>query len=121
MNDILQLTIVLIASLISTLVSRRLKIPAVVGQMLVGILIAPSVLGLVHSGHVLEVMSEIGVILLMFLAGIESDLTVLKKNFKASMLVAVVVVQLILTISMAQLMMHMTLDVKCKEKEWNAL
>ena len=89
MNDILQLTIVLIASLIATLVSRRLKIPAVVGQMLVGILIAPSVLGLVHSGHVLEVMSEIGVILLMFLAGIESDLTVLKKNFKASMLVAV--------------------------------
>ncbi|MDM5146428.1 Na(+)/H(+) antiporter [Lactococcus lactis] len=82
MNDILQLTIVLIASLIATLVSRRLKIPAVVGQMLVGILIAPSVLGLVHSGHVLEVMSEIGVILLMFLAGIESDLTVLKKNLK---------------------------------------
>ena len=37
MNDILQLTIVLIASLIATLVSRRLKIPAVVGQMLVGI------------------------------------------------------------------------------------
>ncbi|RZI49101.1 cation:proton antiporter [Lactococcus kimchii] len=89
MNDILQLTIVLVASLFATLISRRMKIPAVVGQMLVGILIAPSVLGLVHGGHVLEVMSEIGVILLMFLAGIESDLTVLKKNFKASMLVAV--------------------------------
>ncbi len=89
MNDILQLTIVLVASLIATLASRRLKIPAVVGQMLVGILIAPSVLGLVHGGHVLEVMSEIGVILLMFLAGLESDLTVLKKNFKASMLVAI--------------------------------
>ena len=89
MNDILQLTIVLVASLLATILSRRLKIPAVVGQMLIGILIAPSVLGLVHGGHVLEVMSEIGVILLMFLAGLESDLTVLKQNFKASMLVAI--------------------------------
>ncbi|MCL2114358.1 cation:proton antiporter [Lactococcus protaetiae] len=89
MNDILQLTIILVASLIATLLSRRLKIPAVVGQMLIGILLAPSILGWIHGGHVIEVMSEIGVILLMFLAGLESDLTVLKKNFKASMLVAI--------------------------------
>ena len=47
---------------------------------------------------------------------------ILKKNARIVLLsfIAVVVVQLILTISMAQLMMHMTLDVKCKEKEWNA-
>ncbi len=89
MNDIFQLTLILVASLIATVVSRRLKIPAVVGQMLIGILLAPSVLGLIHGGHTLEVMSEIGVILLMFLAGLESDLTVLKKNFKPSMLVAI--------------------------------
>lgn len=89
MTDIFQITLILIASLIATLLSRRLKIPAVIGQMLVGILLAPSVLGWVQGGHTIEVMSEIGVILLMFLAGLESDLTVLKKNFKPSMLVAV--------------------------------
>lgn len=47
--------------------------------MLIGIILAPSVLGLINGGHTIEVMSEIGVILLMFLAGLESDLEVLKK------------------------------------------
>jgi Kef-type K+ transport system membrane component KefB len=47
------------------------------------------VLGWIHGGHTIEVMSEIGVILLMFLAGLESDLNTLKKYFKASMLVAI--------------------------------
>lgn len=89
MTDIFQITLILIASLIATLLSRRLKIPAFIGQMLVGILLAPSVLGWVQGGHTIEVMSEIGIFLLMFLAGLESDLTVLKKNFKPSMLVAV--------------------------------
>lgn len=89
MNDILELTVILSASLIATVISRKLKIPAVVGQMLMGIILAPSVLGWIHGGHTLEVMSEIGVILLMFLAGLESNLSVLKKNFKASMGVAV--------------------------------
>ncbi|WP_096817580.1 cation:proton antiporter [Lactococcus fujiensis] len=89
MIDIFQITIILVASLIATLLSRRLKIPAVIGQMLVGILLAPSLLGWVQGGHTIEVMSEIGVILLMFLAGLESDLSVLKKNFKPSMLVAI--------------------------------
>lgn len=89
MNDIFQLTLILAASLFATLVSRRLKIPAVVGQMLIGILLAPSVLGWIKGGHTMEVISEIGVILLMFLAGLESDMTALKKNFKPSMLVAI--------------------------------
>lgn len=69
------------------LLSKKLKIPEVVGQMLIGIILAPSVLGLINGGHTIEVMSEIGVILLMFLAGLESDLEVLK-NLKPSILVA---------------------------------
>ncbi|HEY0221589.1 MAG TPA: cation:proton antiporter [Lactovum miscens] len=89
MSDILQITIILIASLIATICSKRLKIPAVVGQMLVGIILSPSVLNWIHGGQTIEVLSEIGVILLMFLAGIESDLSLLKKNFKFSMLVAI--------------------------------
>lgn len=89
MNDIFQITLILLASLLATIFSKRLKIPAVIGQMLVGIILAPSLLGWISGGHTIEVMSEIGVILLMFLAGLESDLRVLKQNFKPSMLVAV--------------------------------
>lgn len=88
MEDIFQITIILFFSMLATLLSKKLKIPEVVGQMLIGIILAPSVLGLINGGHTIEVMSEIGVILLMFLAGLESDLEVLKKNLKPSILVA---------------------------------
>ncbi|WP_081168580.1 cation:proton antiporter [Lactococcus garvieae] len=88
MNDIFQLTLILVASLIATLIARRIKIPAVVGQILIGIVLAPAALGWLQGGHTIEVLSEIGVILLMFLAGLESDLGVLKKNFKPALLVA---------------------------------
>lgn len=89
MTDSFQITLMLLASVVATIFSRRIKIPAVIGQMLVGILLGPAVFGWIHNGEVISVMSEIGVILLMFLAGLESDLAILKKNFKASMLVAV--------------------------------
>ncbi|HBC91290.1 MAG TPA: sodium:proton antiporter [Lactococcus sp.] len=88
MNDIFQLTLILVASLVATLFARRIRIPAVVGQILIGIVLAPAALGWLHGGHTIEVLSEIGVILLMFLAGLESDLSVLKKNFKPALLVA---------------------------------
>lgn len=88
MNDIFQLTLILVASLVATLIARRIRIPAVVGQILIGIVLAPAALGWLHGGHTIEVLSEIGVILLMFLAGLESDLSVLKKNFKPALLVA---------------------------------
>ena len=88
MNDILQLTLILVASLVATLIARRIRIPAVVGQILIGIVLAPAALGWLQGGHTIEVLSEIGVILLMFLAGLESDLGVLKKNFKPALLVA---------------------------------
>lgn len=88
MNDIFQLTIILLASLLATVVSRKLKIPAVVGQMVMGVILAPGVLGWIHGGHTIETLSEIGVILLMFLAGLESDFSVLRKNLKASLLIA---------------------------------
>ncbi|MCL2858480.1 MAG: cation:proton antiporter, partial [Streptococcaceae bacterium] len=89
MNDIFQITLILVASLGATLISRRIGIPAVVGQILVGILLSPSVFNLIHQGHTIEVLAEIGVILLMFLAGLESDLSLLKKYFRPSLLIAV--------------------------------
>ncbi|MCJ1995862.1 cation:proton antiporter [Lactococcus piscium] len=88
MNDILQLTIILAFALVATIMSRRMQIPEVVGQMLVGILLSPAILGWVHGGHTIDVMAEIGVILLMFLAGLESDVKLLKHHFKPALGVA---------------------------------
>ncbi|EHI69611.1 transporter, CPA2 family [Streptococcus ictaluri 707-05] len=89
MHTLLEITIILLASLLATLLANRLAIPAVVSQLCVGILIGPSLLNIVHEGHVLHTLSEIGVILLMFLAGLEANLSLLKKYLKPSLLVAI--------------------------------
>ncbi|GFH41816.1 sodium:proton antiporter [Lactococcus hodotermopsidis] len=89
MQELFQITLILGASLMATVVSRRIGMPAVVGQLLLGILLAPSVLGLIHGTETLEFLAEIGVILLMFLAGLESDFDLLKKYMKPSLLVAI--------------------------------
>ena len=53
--------------------SQKLGMPSVLGQLVVGILIGPSLLGWVHSNLVIETFSNIGVIILMFIAGLETD------------------------------------------------
>lgn len=60
-----------------------------IGQLLVGIFLGTAGFNLVHPDILVEDFSEIGVILLMFLAGIESDLSLLKKYFRPGMYVAV--------------------------------
>lgn len=71
------------------IVTKRIGFPVVVGQILVGILLSPSVLDWVKSSHTLEFLSEIGVILLMFLAGLESNLSLLRKHLRPSLIIAV--------------------------------
>ena len=82
------LCLVLITTSLAGHFSRRIGIPAVIGQLLVGILIGPAVLGWVHNNAFMHTLSEIGVIILMFIAGLESDLEMLKKYFKPALAVA---------------------------------
>ncbi|PNY21310.1 High-affinity Na(+)/H(+) antiporter NhaS3 [Streptococcus parauberis] len=89
MQELLHITIILFASLLATQFSGRIGIPAVVGQLLVGILIGPAVLNLVHQGELIHFLSELGVILLMFLAGMEANLELLKRYLKPSLVVAI--------------------------------
>ncbi|MCH6265061.1 MULTISPECIES: cation:proton antiporter [Neobacillus] len=81
---ILQLAIILIASKIAGSLSVRLGQPSVLGTLLIGIVLGPSVLGLVNETETLAEFSEIGVILLMFIAGLETDLDEFKRTGKAS-------------------------------------
>lgn len=83
------LCLILVNTTIASHFSRRAGIPAVIGQLLVGILLGSAGLKIVHPDILVEDFSEIGVILLMFLAGIESDLSLLRKYFRPGMYVAV--------------------------------
>lgn len=81
---ILQLAIILIASKIAGSLSVRLGQPSVLGKLLIGIVLGPSVLGLVTETETLAEFSQIGVILLMFMAGLETDVNEFKRTGKAS-------------------------------------
>lgn len=72
------LLVVFLAFLVPVLISRFRRIPVVVGEILAGIIIGPSVLGLVN-GHepALELLAEIGFAFLMFLSGLEIDFSIL--------------------------------------------
>lgn len=86
---ILQLAIILVFSKIAGDVSVKLGQPSVLGKLLVGILIGPSVLGLVTETETLKEFSQLGVILLMFIAGLETDVDEFKRTGKASTFVGV--------------------------------
>lgn len=81
---ILELAIILIASKLAGDLSVRLKQPAVLGKLLIGIVLGPALLGWINETDILEEISQIGVILLMFLAGLETDVDEFKRTGKAS-------------------------------------
>lgn len=86
---ILVLAIILLSTKILGLASRKVYMPAVVGALIAGILLGPSGFNMVESSLFIEQTAEIGVILLMFLAGLDTDIEDVKKNGKASIVVAI--------------------------------
>ena len=90
MGFIGQIALILIATLLAAAISQRLGMPAVIGQLVVGVILGPGVFGVLQNTHLMHAGSEIGVIILMFIAGIESDLDLLKKYFKPAISVAAI-------------------------------
>lgn len=83
------LAIILVSAKILGLLARKMKVPQVVGEIVAGLLIGPSVLGLVGQTSFLTQMAEIGVILLMFSAGLGTNLKNMIKTGPFACLVAV--------------------------------
>ncbi|BDZ31751.1 cation:proton antiporter [Lactiplantibacillus sp. WILCCON 0030] len=83
------LSLILIVTALAGHVSVRMGLPAVIGQLLSGIVLGPALLGWVSATSFIKDFAELGVIILMFMAGLESDLQLLKKYWKPSLLVAV--------------------------------
>ena len=81
--------IVLLAAKLGDELFKRIHQPTVVGEILAGVLIGPSVLGLVDLGEVLRVFSELGVIFLLFWVGLETRLSDLRSVGRTALLVAV--------------------------------
>ena len=82
------LAIIIIFAKFFGIVARKCKAPQVVGEIIAGLLIGPSVLGLVQQTDFLMEMAEVGVVLLMFSAGLETDLKELMKTGPVAFLIA---------------------------------
>lgn len=82
------LAIIVIFAKVFGIVARKLKAPQVVGEIIAGLLIGPSILGLVEQTSFLTQMAEIGVVLLMFSAGLETNLKDLLKTGPIAFLIA---------------------------------
>lgn len=76
----LNLAIILGITKVFSMLSVRIKLPQVVGAIIAGIIIGPTCLSIVSDSSFLEKLAEIGVILLMFTAGLETDVKELKKT-----------------------------------------
>ncbi len=87
---LLSIAIILLLTKFLGLVSGRIRLPQVVGALLAGIVLGPIALNLISldSSPVLSALSEIGVVVLMFSAGLETDIGEMKKCGLASMIIA---------------------------------
>lgn len=74
------IAIIILSAKFCGLVARKIKAPQVAGEIIAGLIIGPSVLNLVSDSEFLSGMAEIGVILLMFSAGLETDIDKLKRS-----------------------------------------
>ena len=85
---IISLCAILMLTTVSGLICRKAQLPEVIGQILVGILVGPSLLGVMHMSDSLSLFSDLGIIILMFLGGVGCDLQLLKKYSKAAVIIA---------------------------------
>ena len=87
-NFLLDLALILLTTKILGLVTRRYNMPQVVGALLAGLLMGPACLNILHETTFIHDAAEIGVVVLMFCAGMETDIDELKKSGKASFVIA---------------------------------
>jgi len=82
------LAIILIAARVFSETVARFGIPSVIGELLAGLLIGPSVLGWVSPDTTMKLLAEIGIILLLFEVGMDTDLSRLARSGSKPVVVA---------------------------------
>ena len=86
---LLDLALILLSTKVLSLVTKRFKLPQVVGALLAGLILGPAVFNIIHETDFIKQLAEVGVIVLLFNAGLESNLSEFKKSGKTSFIVAV--------------------------------
>lgn len=85
---LLDLAIILLCTKLLGLATRKVQMPAVVGALLAGLILGPAMGGILTETNFIKAVAELGVIVLMFCAGLETDIKELKASGKASFVIA---------------------------------
>lgn len=83
------IAIILLSTKFLGIVTKKFKMPQVVGALMAGLVLGPAMLDVLHETEFISQMAALGVIVLMFTAGLETDISELKKTGKVSFVVAV--------------------------------
>jgi len=93
---LLHIALILLSTKLLGLFSRRLKLPQVVGALFAGLILGPGVLNILQETDFIKQVAQLGVIVLMFTAGLETNLVELRRSGKSSLLIALLGVVLAL-------------------------
>jgi Kef-type K+ transport system membrane component KefB len=85
---LLPLAAILAGTRIAAVFSQRFGLPAVFGELCFGFLVGPAVLNWIQPSETMQFVADLGVIILMFLAGLETDMNSIRSVGKASLLAA---------------------------------
>ena len=85
---LLDIALILLSTKLLGILTRRIQMPQVVGALLAGLILGPAMLNILTETEFLSRLSELGVIVLMFTAGMGTDIEELKKSGKSGFLVA---------------------------------
>lgn len=83
------IALILMSTKLLGLLTKKIQLPQVVGALLAGLLLGPACLNILHETDFIIQLAELGVIVLMFTAGLETDIKELKKTGKASFIIAI--------------------------------
>ena len=86
---VLQLSILLVAAIVGGLLIKRFGYPVALGELLVGILLGPSIFNLISDQATVSVFAELGAIILLFYIGLETEMGDLRKQLLPSLSVGV--------------------------------
>ncbi|MDO8899611.1 MAG: cation:proton antiporter, partial [Bacteroidales bacterium] len=85
-NPVLAFSVILLIILLSPIVLRRLKIPGIVGLIISGVIVGPYGLNLIERNSAVDLFSTIGLLYIMFIAGLELDLSEFRKQRNKSLI-----------------------------------
>ena len=84
----LNIVIILLTARLFGEIASRINIPPVVGELVAGIVLGPSLLGFIEPNQVLHLLAEIGIILLLFEVGLDTDVSRLVQAGSKAVIVA---------------------------------